>query len=109
LVMDMYVKGEMLCFADAVQELSIELKDIVHLEKIRKKIYFGEWNKQDGYKTSKYKKYKIKEYNEGLFIKEYYSIQINSIWGRFEIRLPNYEEEAIMKIEEMTGKRVLES
>ena len=60
------------------------------------------------YNSKKYKKYKIAENNYGLLIKGYYSIKIDSIWGRFEIRLPNYEEEAIMKIEEMTGKRVLE-
>jgi len=108
-VVDMYTKGEYLCFADAEQELSIAIADITQIEKIKKRISIAEWHKEEDYKSKKYKKYKIEPNNYGLLIKWCYSIKIDSIWGRFEIRLPNYEEEAIMKIEEMTGKRVLES
>lgn len=106
-MMDMYVKEGFLCFADVAQEISIAIEDIVRIEKVKKRLSIGEWHKQEEYKSKKYKKYKIEQNNYGLLIKGYYSVQINSLWGEFEIRLPNYEEEAVMKIEEITGKRVL--
>jgi len=106
-VMDMYIKGEFLCFTDATQEMGIAIEDIVQIENVKKRFSIAEWHKEEKYKSKKYKKYKIAENNYGLLIKGYYSIRINSIWGEFEIRLPNYEEEAIRKIEEITGKSVL--
>lgn len=106
-VVDMYTKGEFLCFADAVQEISIAIDDIVQIEKVKKRLSIGEWHKEEDYKSKKFKKYKIEQNIYGLLIKGYYSVQINSMWGAFEIRFPNYEEEAVMKIEKITGKSVL--
>lgn len=57
--------------------------------------------KDISHKDPKYKKYKIIEENMGYVIRGYYRLVIDSVWGQYEILVPNYEEDAIQKIEEM--------
>lgn len=105
--MNMYIKERKLCFADMKQEMGIPIEEISAIKKVKKRENIANWNKEEAYKSKKYKKYKITENNLGLLIKSYYSIRIDSIWGAYEIRLPDYEEEAVRLIEEITGKSVL--
>lgn len=96
----MYFREGYLCFFDGAQELSIPLREITNIEKRKKRMSIANWNKEEDYESSKYKKFYIVPNNYGLLIKEYYSIQIQSIWGEFEVRLPEYEEEAVNRIRE---------
>ena len=107
--MSMYFKENNLCFFDITEEYSISLNDISHIEKVKKKITIDEWHKEVEHKDAKYKKYKIATNNYGLLLKGYYSIWIQSMWGEFEIRMPNYEEEAVMMIAAKAGKRIVEN
>lgn len=106
--MSLYVKESRICLADTKQEFSFPIEEITKIEKSKKRQNIVNWNKEESYKSKCYKKYKIAENNYGLLVKGYYSIQIASVWGEFEIRMPNYEEEAVRYIEELTGKSVLE-
>ena len=107
-MVDMYVKGDKLCFANAEQEISIAIHEITKIEKVKKRLSIMEWNKEEPYKDKQYKKFKLEENDYGILVKWYYSVQIDSLWGQYEIRFPNYEEDAVRKIEEITGKRVLD-
>ena len=105
--LNMYFKGENLCFADMTEEYSIPLADITVIEKIKKNVTIEEWHKEEDRKDPKYKKYKIATNNYGLLLKGYYSIQIQSMWGEFEIQMPDYEEEAVMMIADKAGKSIV--
>jgi hypothetical protein len=84
--------------ASAYEEISIPLA-IVEIRKINKKALVGGWNKDESFKSGKYKKYKIKANNFGaLFIKPYYAIIINDRIGQYEILVPCYDLDEVIAL-----------
>ena len=104
---NMYFKEDTLCFADMTEEYSVPLEDITLIKRVKENVTIEEWHKEVDRKDPKYKKYKIATNNYGLLLKGYYSIQIQSMWGEFEIQMPDYEEEAVMMIADKAGKSIL--
>lgn len=102
--MDVYERGNNICFFDGTQELAIPISDIKEIEFIQKKRSIPAWMKDISHKDPKYKKYKIIEEKMGYVIRGYYRLVIDSIWGQYEVIVPNYEEEAMQKIEEMRSR-----
>ena len=104
---NMYFKEDTLCFADMTEEYSVPLEDITLIKRVKENVTIEEWHKEVDRKDPKYKKYKIVTNNYGLLLKGYYSIQIQSMWGEFEIQMPDYEEEAVMMIADKAGKSIV--
>lgn len=73
--------------------------EIIKLEKISKKITISSWNKDDDFRSTKYKPFKIVETQDCNYrFKDYYSLQMNSRYGLYEILIPSYDMEAVAKL-----------
>lgn len=89
---NVYHKSECLCFADTTQVYSIPLSSIRESVLVKKQIILPNWNKEDAYNSKKYKPYRIRQNNMGLyFIRHYLSIRIAEERGEFEIMIPEYD------------------
>ena len=97
----LYVKEDALCFIHNGKEISIPFMDIRSVQKVKKNISVSRWNKQEAYNDKRYKKYRITIDKQGMYcFNKYYSLSIVSLWGEYEILIPEYEEEALKLIKE---------
>lgn len=90
--MYVYIKYNMIFFADVSELISIPLGSLAYLKIAKKRVNLPHWNKEETFNSKKYKKYKIRANQYGFFIK-YFSIKINDPKGEFEILIPNYDIE----------------
>lgn len=97
-----YIKDDMLIFADHFSVYAISVEAISSVTKIDKKIMVYGWNKDISFKEEPYKAYKIRanQFN-ALSIKPYYQINISDISGEYCFYIPNYELETLNKILEL--------
>ena len=88
----LYADEENLYIADSTVVSTFHLSDIVKLERIEKKVTLGDRNKEDPISSDRYKPYGIKADGNGYYrIKYYYSLQLNTVHGEFELLFPPYE------------------
>lgn len=90
-----YKEENKLCFTDCTQVYEIPVSDIKGMEKIQKKVTIDSWNKEEEIRDKKYKKYKITTNDVVYYIRGYYKMNIDGIWGAYEILVPEYEEEVV--------------
>ena len=101
-----YIKQDCLCLSTLFEEISIPLKSVIEIRKVAKRALVGNWNKEDSYRSEKYKQYKIKLTNYGFyFFKSYYAIMINDPLGKFTFFVPCYD---IDVIESLTNLKIVE-
>lgn len=100
--MAVYRKGDKLCFSDYRREWSIPLAEICGVKQVHKKVQVSCWNKNEPASDPKYKPYKPID-NGSVYVKAYSSIQIQSMWGEFEILTPNYDTAAVMQLAGLTA------
>jgi hypothetical protein len=93
-----FVQNGNLCFADLHQVISIPLPSIVKIQEVKKRISFSGWNKEINFNKLPYKafKYIVNDYGT-IYVKPYYSIQINDAFGAFEFFIPPHELALIRK------------
>ena len=91
-----YRKGDFLCFTSLEEEVSIPITSFIAIYRINKSAVFSGWNKTEPFRSPKYKPYKVRMNNYGMFfVKPHYSIRISGSEGDFEILIPSYELETI--------------
>ncbi len=94
-----YIRDDCLCFADSYTELAFPLGSIKVINRINKNASMQSWNKPVMFNSEKYKKYKIRTSNNGVFyVKPYYSILISDARGEYEIYIPSYDLEEILML-----------
>lgn len=57
-----------------------------------------EWNKAQAPNAPEYRPYRVTENNGIYIIREHSVLQIHDIFGNYEIRIPNYDMDAIRTI-----------
>lgn len=74
------------------------MKSLVEIRLINKSVIVNQWNKEEGYKSSRYINYTIKNNEHGIYLIPYYSIIINAELGDFVIYIPTYEVDTFVKL-----------
>lgn len=96
-VMEVYQKGECLCFFTSVNEVMFPFDKITAIDLQRKNRVLDEW-----YKEENCKKFSVRETGDGRYkIREYYRILIDSEGESYEIDIPGYEKDAVKRIFDM--------
>ena len=54
-----------------------------------------EWNKAQAPNAPEYRPYRVSENNGIYIIREHTALQIHDVFGDYEIRIPNYDMDAI--------------
>lgn len=96
--MAVYRKDDRLCFSDYHGEWAIPIGEIQGVQNVPKKVQVSGWNKEYPVTAPQLKPYKPIDNNGSIFVRAYYAIEIQSIWGAFEILIPNYDMETVMQI-----------
>lgn len=93
-----FVEQDNLCLGFLDQVIMIPLNSFKRIVKINKTISFFGWNKDVSYKSEEYKQYKIRanQYN-CLFVKPYYSVQLEFENETYEFNIPSYELDSVKK------------
>ncbi len=100
--MFIYADHENLYIADCTCVFSFCRNEITEIKKISKKTTMSMWNKAEGIRTKKYKKFKMSQNKTGIItIRNYYSICLNSRYGEYEILIPPYEIESVASLIDM--------
>ncbi len=77
--------------------ISIPLKSIETVEKIKKKIVFSTWTKETRPNKEEYKKFKISVRSNKYKMKYFYIVRIN-LHDSYELHIPCYEIDSFIKI-----------
>lgn len=94
--MFIYADDKNLYIADCTCVFSFSRNEITEIKKISEKAKMLMWNKPEGIRSKKYKKFKMVQDKSGMVtIRDYYSIRLNSRYGEFEILIPPYEIESV--------------
>lgn len=87
-----FLEDHSLCLADAESVLAIPLKNITGIDKVAQRIKFFGWNKEEDYRSDRYKPYQIKQSGFALTVKSCYALRFHSDFGEdYEILFPAYE------------------
>lgn len=94
--MFIYADDKNMYIADCTCVFSFSRNEITEIKKVSEKAKMLMWNKSEGIRSKKYKKYKMTQDQSGIVtIKNYYSICLNSRYGEFEILIPPYEIKSV--------------
>lgn len=94
--MFVYADDKNMYIADCTCVFSFSRNEITEIKKVSEKAKMLMWNKSEGIRSKKYKKYKMTQDQSGMVtIKNYYSICLNSRYGEFEILIPPYEIKSV--------------
>lgn len=95
---DIYVQNNSLCFTDYETVLEVPLEEI-KIKKQEGKMTCVGWNKKEPFNKGEYKKYKIKTNNMGIFIyKTWYTLEFNTLGSDYQILIPIYDIENVLKV-----------
>ncbi len=89
----MYVENEELHLATDIAVLAIPLEFVNGITKIKKKMQFGKWEREDNYRKLGVKKNKYYYY-----VAEFYALKINHNGEEYALYFPPYELETIEKL-----------
>lgn len=95
--LSVFVENGLLCFCDRYAVYGVPLEAFKKIVPIKGRRIFTPWNKEDNYKSDKYKEYKIKINNQGFACK-CYGIMLDLDEEEYQIIIPNYELEEFRKI-----------
>lgn len=90
-------KDNMLCFSDNKEAFAIPVERIGKAELIKTTTQISGWNKQEPLTDKKYKQFKVYENNNGVFIKQFYAIPVQTMSEEMVIRIPDYDYETVEK------------
>lgn len=95
-----FIEEDSLFIADLISVIKIPLNSIKALKEIDKRILLRQWNKEESFNSEKYKSYKIKPQNAGLFLiaKTYYSLEFNVDNEEYNILVPKYDLNNLLKL-----------
>lgn len=97
--MQVFVENDMLCFADLHGVYALPLSGFVDITCIKKSIALPNWNKEIFPKDERYKIYKIRDNDMGMYtIKPYYQVNLKIQGEDYQITLPNYELKNFLSI-----------
>ena len=87
-----FLEDRLLCLADAESVLAIPTENITGIDKVDQRIKFFGWNKEEEYRSDRYKPYQIKQRGFALTVKSCYALRFHSDFGEdYEILFPAYE------------------
>ena len=94
----LFREGDTLCLGDVSGVVGLPLYNATGIYKIKKRVSFMEWNKDERYDKGEYKQYKITCNNAGaLFIKPVYALRFRDGDDEYEIIFPAYELDAVTR------------
>lgn len=99
--LDMYIYTDEkhLYLADHTTVFRFYRSDLGVISRVNKKASLAFWNKDDDATSKVYKPYKLTENNVGfVFMKNYYSLTVNSDFGEYELLFPPYEIEQVASL-----------
>lgn len=104
--MRVYREGDILCFADPNGVVGIPVSDIAQIIRVREPFELLLWNKEFEPDKEPYRSFGITADRYGNYhCGEYYLLQIRSDRGDFEIRVPPYDVDPVLRL---TGQFITE-
>ena len=96
---NVFLENDNICFADTQIVIALPLKSIIGIKTINKSISLPQWNKQESYKSKKYKSYKFAKTNTGaLLSRPYHEIHFDIEGEVYCLIIPCYEKEPLLKL-----------
>ena len=92
-----YNDSNNLYIADTIAVYRFPLNSFTHIVTRNKNTTFNTWNKDEGFNQGIYKQYKVRRNNFGFFIKPYHSVQFFAFNEEYEIVIPSYELQTLLK------------
>lgn len=92
-----YCQNGDLYFETLSTKITVPMGSIVKVKKIKRNALLPQWNKEETPDSRAYKPFKIKAVNGLLYIKSYYSILIDEDGQEYEILIPDYDMEAVLR------------
>lgn len=92
--------GEALCLSEDTFVVRIPWDAIEAIERVQKRIAFSGWNKSEGFRAGRYKRYKIhRDSNDAdrYMIKPYYRLRVRGT-EELVVRFPGYEFETLAPV-----------
>lgn len=86
-----FKEDDKLCFFDETYVLSLPISSIREVVFVQKGARIECWKKDTPYNKGEYKQYKIRNDNNGVSIKGYYSVRFSGYNEEFEILIPLYD------------------
>ena len=99
-----YADDECFYFANPFTVYRFYRSDIARVEYIPKRIAISEWHKPEKTTSSKYRPYKITYRNGKNSFKGYYSVQLRTDFGDFELLIPPYDFDIVKSTLSLTVK-----
>lgn len=82
-------------FADMASVFAVPKEGLSRLVKVKKTAMFINWNKEEAHDHERYREYKVRLNNYGVYlVKPYYSLQFLANGEEYEILFPSYELDA---------------
>lgn len=103
-----FVRNEMLCFADLSSIVGIPLSSLVETRACKKKLFVSNWNKDVPPNSPQYKQFARGTGAEGTVVtlRGYLVMHISDSRGEFEVLIPEYELQALQSL---SGLRLIVS
>lgn len=96
---NVFLENDNICFADTQIVIALPLKSIIGIKTINKSISLTQWNKQESYKSEKYKSYKFARTNIGTLLSSpYHEIHFDIEGEIYCLIIPCYEKEPLLKL-----------
>lgn len=94
---NVFVRDDMLCFADAEAVFGVPLSMLVAAYPRRKRVTVGNWNKSEPAASKQYKKF-VTSSSNGTVIRSYLALHVAGSRGEYEIWIPAYDAETLQRV-----------